>query len=318
MPEIGICPMCENGPRKLKFFDSKTRKHICTSCHSKKRMGTCPKCNKGPKPLLYIDRETRKNICASCYQKIKRREKRLLVHLKPIKPAKPVPAKKYRKNPYHTKESVIEALNARTREGKKNNARVLLSKDASLYRKALKFGVVLPRAKSNTGKKVKKAAVVASSLVAVRTVKSDRITGRWEENPKKPGPKPKYPTREEVIADLNVREAEGKDNFPTTLNREDLPLYLAALRFKVDLLTKRNPPTIYYRGDLVKNQKDLSLYGKIGNVLTSDKKETRVNFREEGGVVRVYRKWENLNNITLHARNPRMPVETAEREVAPV
>jgi hypothetical protein len=354
---MGICPECKKY-KSLRYRHPKKKVPICSACYLTEigKVGLCTRCKEGPKMIPYRDPETNEPICHNCHAKIKRAEKGLplrknlyptsesviealavrekegkqnyarVLHVenpslyrKALKFGIPLPRREsFRKNPYPTRESVIEALRTRIREGKDNNAGVLISEDMSLYRKALKFGVWLPRAKFAAGKKARKEAAVVPSPAAVRTVEPDRVVSRRKENAKKPGRKGKYPDKEAVIAPLEGREAQGKENFPSVLQREDAALYHAALRFSVELPTKENPPIIYCSGDLVKNRKDPSLYGKIGEVLGANEKGARVDFKEQGKVIRVYLKWRNLGNITLHRRNPMMSLETAQKEVVPV
>lgn len=307
MIKNGICPACNQGPRDLKCRHPETKQWICLTCYRKATtMGTCPECKKEQRVLCYLHPKTKKPICHSCYARIKRRERGLRrVPGLPKKPTEPVALRKYRKNPYPTKKSVIEALKARARDGKKNNAAALYLEDASLYRKARKFEVELPetkhtRTKSTTEKRAKKPARLHRGYRMPAVVPSAVAEEDVEELERKA----KYPTKEAVIAVLEGREMQGKENFPSVLQMEDTALYRSVQMFEVELPIKENPPVRYYLGDLVMNQnpKDPDIYGKIGRVVESSEKETRVNFKERGRITRVYRKWENLNNITLHIR----------------
>jgi hypothetical protein len=356
----GICPKCGKS-RSLRCPDPETKKPICFACYLKATglFGICPKCGKGERPLPYRDRETNQHICHSCHARMIRREKGVLPRESryPDKKAaiKALAARKKRgkqNNPkalkeeddqlyrrareldvplpvlsrrglYSTKESVVKALETRSVAGKKNNAKVLISDDTTLYRKALKFGVKLPRAVPVAVKRVTKPArlhktpVIAPSPATMKTTKPRR---KIRAEKKKPGRKAKYLSKESVIATLENREAQGKENFPSVLCQDDSALYRSVLKFGVELPTKENPPVRYYPWDLVKNQnpKDPSVFGKIGEVLTADDRVVRTSFGERGRIRRIYKKWENLNNITLHARKPLLPMVTAEREVVPV
>ena len=134
------------------------------------------------------------------------------------------------------------------------------------------------------------------------------------EDTRKPRRKLKYPDRKIVIVALEEREVQGKENFPSVLRLENGFLYSLALKFDVELPMKRHPWVRYYPGDLAlsQNLKDPDIYGKIGKVLESSEKEVRVTFGEGWQITRVYRKWENFNNITLYIRSFSVPVGTAE------
>jgi hypothetical protein len=131
---------------------------------------------------------------------------------------------------------------------------------------------------------------------------------------------PRYPDRATIIVALEEREAQGKDNSPSVISRENGLLYSSALRIGVELPMKNNPPIRYYPGDLVRNRnpKDPDIFGKIGKVVESNEKEVRVDFKEGKGITRVYRRWENFNHITLHVRYSSIIItlltETAEKE----
>ncbi len=134
------------------------------------------------------------------------------------------------------------------------------------------------------------------------------------EDTRKPRRKLKYPDKEAVIAVLEEREVQGEENFPSVLRLKNGFLYSSALKFDVELPMKRHPWVRYYPGDLVlsQNLKAPDIYEKIGKVLESSEKEVRVTFRERGHITRVYRKWENFNNITLYVRSSSVPVGSAE------
>jgi len=138
----------------------------------------------------------------------------------------------------------------------------------------------------------------------------------------KPKRKSKYLSREVAIVELEAREARGEKNFPGILQKEDVPLYNAARMFGIELPTRKNPPAVYYKGDLVRNQnpKDFDICGKIGEVLGASEKGARVDFgeREQRKIVRVYLKWQNLNNIVLHDRKPMTLMKVATKELVPV
>jgi hypothetical protein len=304
--EKGICPECNKGPRDLRCRHPDTQQWICGTCHRRATaMGICPECKKGPKALCYLHPETRQHICHGCFARIKRRERGPRRVSK--KPAKSVAVKKHRRNLYPTKESVIEALETRTKSGKKNNAAILYSQDATLYRRARKFGVSLPRSgyartKLTTRKRVEKS-VRLHETHKKRPVILSLMT---EEDAKRlrKGLELKYSTRAAVIRALEDREAQGKNNLSYILRLEDIILYYSAQMFEVELPIEENHRPRYFLGDWVQNQnlKDPDIYGKIGKVVESSEEETRVNFRERGGVTRVYKRYENLNNIILHVR----------------
>jgi len=142
------------------------------------------------------------------------------------------------------------------------------------------------------------------------------IKARKEKTNKPAGRKLKYPTRESVVEELEARELQGKENFSGILYVEDLPLYWVALNLEIELPENKNPPIKYNPGDLVENQnpKDPRVYKKIGAVVSSSDKEIIVDFKEPGRIRRVYQKWRNLNNIVLHARNPRRLAKEVKRE----
>ena len=131
-----------------------------------------------------------------------------------------------------------------------------------------------------------------STIFRIRRPK-ERRTG------KKPGRKPKYPSREAIIATLEERESGGKDNFPSTLFSEDLALYRSTFRFEVELPRRGCSYDGYCLGDSVenRNEKDPYVCGRIGKVVFVSEKSVKVNFGEPGRIIRVYEKWYNLNNI---------------------
>lgn len=300
------------------------------------KIGICPVCNKGPKKIPYLHPDgTGQNICHACNARIKRYRAKGISRSLPIIKTKKEENLEGRKIKYPDKESVEAALKTRAATGKENYLGRLAIEDVTLYRAVHKFGANLPRKESQerkptTARKTSKPArlakpptvTVVPSPAPARTVVPSRSIEEREENAKKPGREPKYPTRESVIEALETREVQGKENFPSVLGIENVSLYQTALRFEVELPRKENPLTIYFSGDLVRNQnpKDSGIYGKIGTVISnSDKevsndKEVRVDFKEHGDITRVYVKWHNLNNIVLHARNPRRLAEKAKTE----
>ena len=292
------------------------------------KIGICSVCNKGPRKIPYLHPdETGQNICHACYTRIKRYRAKGIFSSLPVIKVKKDKKSEGRKAKYPTKEAVIKALEVRTREGKENYLGRLAIEDMTLYRAVHKFGVNLPKKESQERKpttvrktsksaRLAKSPTVVPSPVPVRAVAPSRSIRERKENAKKPGREPKYPTRESAVEALEIREAQGKENFPSVLGAEDISLYQTALKFEVELPRKENPPTRYFSGDLVKNQnpKDPGICGKIGVAISNSEKEVKVNFKEPGGVRRIYLKWYNLNNIVLHARNPRRLAEKAKTE----
>lgn len=253
------------------------------------KKGICPICNRGPRNLTSRHPETRKHICSTCYRKATGKRN----------PVKRGICPKCKKGP-----RAVNYLHPKTRQNICYNCYSKIKhRERGLLRvpKKSKKPVVTKRLKRENPYPTRKSVVEALEV-------------RTREDAKKPGRKAKYLNKEAVIAVLEDREIQEEENFPSVLQTT---LYHSALRFSIELPIKKNHPVRYYSGDLVKNQnpKDPDICGMVGKVLDSSKKEVRVDFRERGGVTRVYRKWVNLNNITLHARNSLTPVETAKREV---
>jgi hypothetical protein len=295
VPERGICPSCGEGPRELRYIHPKTRKYICLYCYFSlpEKLGICARCGQGPKPLPHRDPKTKERICANCYKKL---PERIGICSRCGRGPKLLPHRDR-----GTGGRICSACYVRSRYKKKREEKRLLAPSEPMK----------PATSHET----------PVSPVAVRTVEPGRIISRRREDAKKPGRKARYPTKEVVIATLEDREAQGKENFPGVLQPENAALYCAALRFGVELPTKKNPPNVYYPGDLVENLKDPSLRGVIGKVLYrfpgTSEDEVRVSFGEPRRVIRFYKKWENLNNITLHARKSAMMVKVAEKEAVP-
>lgn len=337
MSKTGICPRCNKGPKILPYYDPESRESICQTCYFKVtgktravKIGICSECGKGPKKIIYYhpDPEKKGNICPNCHKKFKRLEKRLSVLVKslPVKVTRPaVKRLEERKVKYPDRESVMKALEIRAREGKENYLSNLAIEDRTLYRAIQKLEIKLLRKKGQerkpiivSGRTNKPAKLAKTPVIALPFTLAPTIINRAN----KPERKAKYSTREATIETLESREIQGKENFSDVLGIEDIPLYQAALRFEVELPKKKNPPTIYYPGDLVKNrnQKDLSICERIGKVVSINDKEVRVDFEEPTKTIRVYQKWYNINNIVLHARNTRdlnILVQIPQKEVAP-
>lgn len=359
MSEKGICPRCKKY-KSLRYRHPKTKVPICSACYliATGKVGFCTRCKEGPKLIPYRDPETKEPICHNCHYKIKRTEKGLplrenryptsesviealavrekegkqnyagvllvenpSLYRKARKFGIPLPRRKsFRKNPYPTRESVIEALRARTREGKQNNAKVLIVEDVTLYRKALKFGVALPRTRFVVPRRAKKPAIShKTSVVTPSPVVEHRVIDKSEESSKKPLGEPKYSSRKATIAALEARKGRREENFPDVLMEEDILLCCAARKFGVELPARENSPVVYYGEDLVRNQnpRDTALFGQIGRVLGANKKGVAVDFGEKGRVKRVYEYDFNISNIVLHARNSTTLREVAPKEVAP-
>lgn len=434
MPKTGICSECGKN-RSLRYSHPETKKPICTVCYLKAtgKFGFCANCGKRERPIPYYDHETKKNICHNCHNKIKRREKGLPLRENRYPDSKAVLEalaarekegkenfprvlqledyrlyrraceigiylpRRHRKNPFPTREAVIEALKTRTAEGKRNNAETLLSEDAILYRRALKFGVALPKGRSVAVNKTEKSAALPEApapLVAAETIEPQLIISTTKEEPKKHGRIPKYPTPESVIEVLRIRRAEGKsnyarvlkvedqylykkarefgvalprhrfikksqrekpgmlrstppvtplavvenrfiekseespkkssrepkyssrettivalearkaqgkENFPDVLMREDILLCCAARRFRIELPAREGPSVIYREGDLVEDKIDPALAGRIGKVLGASERGVAVNFGEKGRIRRIYEKGFNISNIVLYS-----------------
>ena len=197
---------------------------------------------------------------------------------------------------------------------KKQEAR----REMSLKKKGIQRRRPIGVKRVNEPARLAQIPAIAPSLATVGAGGSNKSIREEKENVKEPERKEKYPNRKSVIAALEDRETQGKENFSDILNIDDIPLYQAVLEFEVELPKKEDFPVRYYPKDLVKNQnlKDPDICGKIGWVVRSSEKEVVVDFREVTRIVRVYQKWYNLNNIILHARNLRSLAEIAKREAS--
>lgn len=329
MPKIGICPICNEGPKSLTDCDPETKKSICQSCYHKitgktqlAKISICSECGKGPKKTNYRHPDPEKgNICHNCHNKFERLQKRSSVPIRslPVKVFKPKVEKTEKSRlKYPDKESVIKALEDRIKQGKEIYPSRIAIENMTLYRAIKRFEVVLQKRESQgrkptIPKKAKKPVRLAETpVIAPLPAPASTIIER-EENTSKQDIDAKHPTRKATIEDLESREIQEKENFPSVLEIEDNLLYQAALRFEVELPNKRNPFIRYYPGDLVRNQnsRDSFMYGKVGKVVSASERVVRVKFTESGdidgkseNVSRIYEKWFSLNNITLHARNP--------------
>ena len=193
MVRRGICPVCNNGPKKLVYCHPESREKICPTCYFRitgkslpVKIGICSECGNGPKKTTYNhpDPEKEGNICHNCHSKFKRLEKRLGTPVKslPVKVARLTVKRSEKRRPkYPDRKSVIKALEARIREGKENYLNKLALEDMTLYRAVHKFEVDLPRKRdaSKPSRLAKTPVIVSSSTPAP-------ITKEKEENSKEP------------------------------------------------------------------------------------------------------------------------------------
>ena len=250
------------------------------------KRGRCPSCQKEPRIIAFVDPVTRANICRTCYRKAQAKNPELVMSEKRL-----------------VGRSTTSSLPVpRRAAGPKINICPECDKGPKklLYRHP------------ETGQNICQACYQRIKRQNARkTFRPAPVIRGRKEKAKKPGRKARYPAREAAIEALEAREVQEKENFPNVLGVEDSPLYYAALRFGVELPSKKNPPVRYYPEDLVKNQnsKDPDICDKVGKVVSANERVTRVDFSEAGRVIRVYKKWLNINHIVLSVRKTRRSVK---------
>jgi hypothetical protein len=175
------------------------------------------------------------------------------------------------KDLYPTTKSIEKALEERTKQKKLNYPHVLYIENPKLYRRILEEEISIPKDP-------------ARNKPFILPPRFPTTVAETEEN-----------ERKSLIAVFEEREARGEENFPDVLDKD---LLERAQKFMIELPQRDRLPVIYHAGDKLKNcnPKDPTVYKKIGEVLSANRKEVVVDFGRNIGK-RVYEKWRNLRLI---------------------
>lgn len=117
------------------------------------------------------------------------------------------------------------------------------------------------------------------------------------------GGKTRYPTVRSAVAALKGRVSRGKEIYPSVLAVEKNALYRAAIGLGIELPreegSRLNPDNLIENNLVVDMNPMSGVFGRPGKIIGVDGSEARVDFREDGGIIRVYQEGINLHHMVI-------------------